>query len=167
MVSGKEKYQVFLMVLFSEMSNCCCNPSHVLFYCPKNLHYTWDLWNIVFVRVRTLGHWGKKIMYGIFKYKPCNRKRSRWMLRGKTWGKKYWRKHKPISDAICGDLRGRKHSFYKNWAILKIKKKLPLLCNVCVCVSVWLLSLTPFILRVPLDPAGAGPRQEPIGIMRK
>ena len=110
------------------------------------------------LRVRMLGHWGKKTMYETFKYKPCNRKRSRWMLRGKTWGKKYWRKHKPISDVICGDLRGRYHSFYKNWAILKKKKATSSTQRLCVCLSVFFLADATHPLGVP-GPAGAGPRQ--------
>ena len=61
MVSGKEKYQGFHMVLFSEMSNMFLYPSHILFYYPKNSYYIWNLWNIVFVRLKMLGPRIKKI----------------------------------------------------------------------------------------------------------
>ena len=40
-----------------------------MFYYPKNSYYIWNLWNIVFDRVKMLGHWGKKTMYGTFKKK--------------------------------------------------------------------------------------------------
>ena len=85
MVSGKEKYQGFLMVLFSEMSNVFHNPSHVLFYYPKNSYYIWNLWNIVFVRVKMLGHWGKKT--------------NVWDIQGKN----------PVIRNVPGECIGEKH----------------------------------------------------------
>ena len=50
----KNVKHVFLSFFF--LKHVFHNPSHVLFYCPKNSYYIWNLWNIVFVRVKMLGH---------------------------------------------------------------------------------------------------------------
>ena len=106
-----------------------------MFYCPKNLYYTWDLWNTVFVRMKMLGHWGKKTMYGTFKKKPCNRKRSRWMHRGKTWEKKYWQEHETNIWCSMWWLKAEVTFILKKLSFLKIKKATSsTLPSLCVCL---------------------------------
>ena len=47
------------------------------------------------------------------------------------------------------------------WSSLSLSLSLSLSISLCVCVCVC-VSPMPFILRVPLDPAEAGPQQKPL-----
>ena len=139
------------MVLFSEMSNMLLWPFPCIVLLSKEFTLYLRFIEHCFVRMKMLGHWGKKLCMGHLRKNPVIGNILEECIGEKRGKEKYWQEHETNIWCTMWWLKGEV-TFILSYP--KNKKSYLFYATFCVCLSSSPMPLIPWVF---LDPLGLDP----------